>query len=69
MNNDRPAPKNVAGITCDQVLEKLSDYVDEVLDVPTRQIIDLHLEGCDWCRRFGGEFGEMLDALKALGDD
>lgn len=57
--------KVVAGISCGQVLAKLSDYLDGDLDAAPRQQIEEHLRGCDGCARFGGEFRATVRALRA----
>ena len=48
--------REVAGIRCRQVLEKLSAYLDGELEETDVARIDKHLEGCSWCERFGGRF-------------
>ena len=37
--------------TCDDVADRLSAYVDGELTQGGRQRVDVHLEGCDACRR------------------
>ena len=54
----------VAGIRCLQVLEKLSEYVDGELTPADKEKIDAHLQGCDWCERFGGEFSRLVSGLR-----
>jgi anti-sigma factor (TIGR02949 family) len=56
--------KVVAGLSCTQVLERLSDYLDGDLSVPDRTQLEEHLRGCDGCARFGGEFRDVVDALR-----
>jgi len=56
----------VAGIRCRDVLADLSEYLDGELS-PTRVAqIEQHLEGCDHCERFGGEFASVVTALKGV---
>jgi predicted anti-sigma-YlaC factor YlaD len=38
-----------ASITCREVVELLSDYLDGVLPEPERVRVDEHLAGCDGC--------------------
>jgi anti-sigma factor RsiW len=56
--------KTVAGLSCSQVLEVLSDYLDgDLADGPRRQVEE-HLRGCEGCARFGGEFRTTVRALR-----
>lgn len=56
--------RDVAGIRCFEVLEKLSAYLDGELDAAEVERIDTHLEGCNWCERFGGHFAAVVTALR-----
>ncbi len=57
--------KVVAGLSCGQVLAKLSDYLDGELPGDERVRIEEHLRGCEGCAQFGGEFRATVRALKA----
>ncbi len=54
----------VGGLGCGDVLELLSDYIDQNVDSATRARIEEHLRGCDWCERFGGRFSEVVETLR-----
>ena len=54
----------VAGLSCSQVLERLSDYLDRDLPTETAARIEEHLRGCDWCERFGRRFSTVVRALR-----
>lgn len=54
----------VAGISCGQVLARLSDYLDGDLQEAPRRQVEEHLRGCDGCARFGGEFRSTVRALR-----
>lgn len=54
----------VGGLSCGQVLEKLSDYLDDELGQDARAAVEEHLRGCDGCARFGGEFRATVRALR-----
>lgn len=56
--------RDVAGITCRQVLERLGDYVDRELSVEARALVEAHLRGCQECLRFGGAIGHMVAAIR-----
>lgn len=56
--------RDVAGIRCTEVLEKLSAYLDgELADADVTRI-DEHLQGCTWCERFGGRFAAAIAGLR-----
>jgi len=55
----------VAGISCGEVLDGLSAYVDGELPAERREQVEAHLRGCDVCARFGGEFRATIRALRA----
>lgn len=56
--------REVAGIRCMQVLERLSDYLDGELPRAEVERIDAHLRGCDWCDRFGQRFGAVIARVR-----
>lgn len=56
--------RNVGGLTCSQVLDRLSDYLDRDLDGAARGQIEEHLRGCEGCARFGGELAATVRALR-----
>lgn len=56
--------RSVAGIRCTEVLEDLSEYVDQQLPPQRVEQIHAHLRGCDWCERFGGDFSSAVTALR-----
>jgi anti-sigma factor RsiW len=56
--------REVAGLRCTQVLAHLSDYLDGELDPQTRAQVEAHVQGCDWCERFGGRFAQTVTRLK-----
>jgi len=55
----------IAGLSCGQVLDRLSDYLDGDLPAPEREQLEAHLRGCDRCARFGGEFRAVVGALRS----
>jgi anti-sigma factor (TIGR02949 family) len=54
----------VAGVSCGEVLDRLSAYLDGELSPEDRERIEGHLRGCDGCARFGGEFRATVQALR-----
>jgi predicted anti-sigma-YlaC factor YlaD len=59
--NDR---RLVAGLWCEEVLDRLSDYLDGDLTAGERARVEDHLRGCAGCTRFGGEMTDLLAALR-----
>jgi anti-sigma factor RsiW len=59
-----PTDREVAGLRCGQVLELLGDYLDGELAPERRAQVDAHLEGCDWCERFGGSMSGVVASLR-----
>lgn len=56
--------RDVAGLRCGQVLERLSEYLDGDVDPATRAGIEAHVRGCDWCEQFGGRFSSVVYGLR-----
>lgn len=56
--------KVVGGLSCSEVLDRLSDYLDGDLPAPERAQVEEHLRGCDGCARFGGELRATVSALR-----
>lgn len=54
----------VGGLSCGQVLDRLSDYLDGELSPGEHAAVEEHLRGCDGCARFGGEFRATVGALR-----
>jgi anti-sigma factor RsiW len=56
--------KVISGLSCSDVLARLSDYVDGELGADERARVEDHLRGCDGCARFGGAFRATVRALR-----
>ena len=56
--------KIVAGVSCGEVLDQLSAYLDGELSAEQRARIEDHLRGCEGCTQFGGEFRATVQALR-----
>jgi len=54
----------IGGVSCGEVLQHLSAYVDGVLEPSIRAQLEEHLRGCTQCARFGTDFSAVLDRLR-----
>ncbi len=54
----------VAGMRCREVLAELSDFVDNALPEERAAQIQAHVQDCDWCERFGGEFAAVVKSFR-----
>ncbi len=62
--------RELAGLTCRQVLDRLGDYLDGDLAPAARAAVETHLRGCDACARLGGAVGAVVGGLRQrLGGD
>lgn len=59
-----PGERLVGGLTCSQVLEALSAYLDGELEEPRRTAIEAHVSDCQNCARFGAGFSGMLGLVR-----
>lgn len=60
----RPDERIVAGLSCSDVMEDLSAFLDGDLPVDRREAIGGHVSGCSLCATFGEEFARMLAAAR-----
>jgi anti-sigma factor RsiW len=61
--------RNVAGVWCSEVLERLSEFVDGDLPPDVEATLRAHVAGCDVCERFGGVFASLVTSLRRQPDD
>lgn len=54
----------VAGMRCREVLAELSDFIDDALSKERAAQIRAHVQDCDWCERFGGEFAAVVKSFR-----
>ena len=57
--------REVAGIRCSEVLQRLSEYFDGELSPEQARAVEAHTAGCDWCARFGADFSQAVGRLRA----
>lgn len=58
--------REIAGMVCSVVLEKLDAFVDGTLDACEREMIVAHVHGCDRCARFGAVYAAVTKGIRAL---
>ncbi|MEZ4415621.1 MAG: zf-HC2 domain-containing protein [Gemmatimonadota bacterium] len=56
--------REVAGLSCRDVLDGLSEYLDGALEPGERARVEAHLRGCDHCERFGGRVAAVIATLR-----
>jgi len=54
----------IGGLRCDQILEALDRYVDGLLTEEELAMVQVHVQECDNCRRFGGAYARVVQALR-----
>ena len=54
----------VAGLRCRDVLALLGEYVDGALETEVVRQVDRHLQGCNACEKFGGEYASLVTTLR-----
>lgn len=60
----RPDEREVAGLTCAQVMHALSDYAEGDVPVDLRVRIEAHVACCRQCERFGAGFFALLAGMR-----
>ena len=53
-------------MTCEELLQKLSLYVDDCVSLPARVAIDEHLDRCPVCRSEAAELRSLTRSLKSM---
>jgi anti-sigma factor RsiW len=56
--------REVAGLRCGEVLERLGDFLDGELPPDEAARVQAHLRGCSVCERFGGAMAEVVGGLR-----
>lgn len=60
----RPDERIVAGLSCSDVMEDLSAFLDGELPADRREAIGGHVSACSLCATFGEEFATMVAAAR-----
>ena len=56
----------MADMGCQELVELVTAYLDDVLDVDTRARFEEHLGACDGCTTYVDQFRETIHLLGAL---
>lgn len=62
---NRPVPD----ITCKELVELVTDYLDDHLPEFDRLRFELHLAYCDWCRTYLAQMREVVSTAGKLTDE
>lgn len=65
MNND-PSQRIHSGLTCREVTDRASEYLDNRLSILTKVRIDLHVANCACCRVYMAQLSLVSSALRSL---
>ena len=60
----RPDEREVAGLTCGQVMAVLGDVVDGGVAPALGAQVEAHVAGCGQCARFGQQFVTLLQTMR-----
>jgi predicted anti-sigma-YlaC factor YlaD len=60
----RPDEREVAGLTCAEVMHALSDYAEGDVPADLRVRIEAHVAGCRQCEEFGAAFTALLAGMR-----
>lgn len=63
------SPDPLAGMSCKQFVEIVTEYLEHQLDEARRLWTDEHLKKCDACRTYLEQMRETIGALRGLADD
>ena len=57
-----------AGLRRRDLLTRLADYVAGELIAKEVERVDAHLGACEYCKKFGGEYGKLVEELRGSCD-
>lgn len=64
MNLDRPVE-----LPCQEVVELVTDYLEETLLPATKEMVDNHLSGCPGCRAYFEQVRHTIAVLRTLAQE
>ena len=59
-----PDDREVAGLTCSEVMADLSRYLDHDLPEARARQIEAHVTECQLCATFGAGFARLIDQVR-----
>ena len=59
----RPDDREVAGLTCSEVMADLSRYLDHDLPPARAARIEAHVSACQLCASFGADFARLMELV------
>jgi predicted anti-sigma-YlaC factor YlaD len=63
---DHPSQWIASGLTCHDVCEGASEYLDDRLPLMRKVRMGLHLASCDGCRTYVRQFALITETIRAL---
>lgn len=63
---DHPVPWTHTGLTCRDVTNRASEYLDDCIPILIKVSIDLHLASCAHCRAYMKQIDLISSALRSL---
>jgi anti-sigma factor RsiW len=61
--------KLVRDLTCAEIVELVTEYVEGGLDTNDRERFEEHVGYCDWCLTYLDQMRETIDATGRLGEE
>ncbi|MCW4352926.1 zf-HC2 domain-containing protein [Hoyosella sp. YIM 151337] len=56
-------------LTCQTVVELITDYLEGALDTETHRKVEAHLDGCEGCTNYVSQIRSTIRALGSVRDD
>lgn len=63
---DHPSPWIDSGLTCRDITNRATDYLEDRLSTFTKERVGFHLESCAGCRAYVAQLSLVRDTLKLL---
>ena len=60
---------SLSAMDCNELVERVTAYLDGSLDPDTRARFDLHLTACDGCANYLQQFRETIRTVGKIGSD
>jgi anti-sigma factor RsiW len=61
--------RSVPDLTCQELVELVTDYLDDALSLDERTRFELHLGYCDWCRTYVRQMRQVLASAGRLTEE